>query len=79
MNILGISAYYHDSAAALVRDGDQRLVRDVKGAVRARAIEIEFSDGRVAAQVADEGGAGPARKPSQPKARTPGRGQGSLF
>ena len=22
MNILGISAYYHDSAAALVRDGD---------------------------------------------------------
>jgi len=22
MNILGISAYYHDSAAALIRDGD---------------------------------------------------------
>ncbi|MFM8459615.1 MAG: carbamoyltransferase N-terminal domain-containing protein, partial [Chthoniobacterales bacterium] len=22
MNILGISAFYHDSAAALVRDGD---------------------------------------------------------
>ncbi|NND48770.1 MAG: exodeoxyribonuclease VII large subunit [Rhizobiales bacterium] len=64
---------------ALVRDGDQRLVRDVKGAVRARAIEIEFGDGRVAAEVAGESGPGPARKPSKPKVRPRGGGQGSLF
>ena len=29
MNILGISAYYHDSAAAIVQDGQVRLLDTV--------------------------------------------------
>ena len=37
MNILGVSAFYHDSAACLVRDGD--IVEQVPGVVTSGVLE----------------------------------------
>ena len=45
MRVLGISAYYHDSAAALVRDGETGLVvppEDPAATAKALAVILEY-------------------------------------
>jgi carbamoyltransferase len=61
MNILGISAYYHDSAASLLRDGEiiaaaqeERFSRKKHDArFRKRAAEYCLAEGKVALQEID--------------------------
>ena len=48
MNILGISAYYHDSAAALVRDGDIIAID-----AEARSIDLDVDEAEMARRRAE--------------------------
>ena len=57
---------------AIVRDGDGRVLPDAVAARKVGAVEIEFSDGKAAAQV---GGTGAVKK----KVKPVGDGQASLF
>lgn len=50
---------------ALVRDGSGQPVRSVAAARAARAVEIEFADGRAAAQIGGSKGAGRGRDESE--------------
>ena len=63
----------------LVRDGEQRLVGNVEGALRAKAVEIVFRDGSVSAQVVGGGSKGKSAKASKPAGKSRRGGQGSLF
>ena len=49
MNILGISAYYHDSAACLLQDG--RIVHDSASLARGDDVAITLALGEVGATV----------------------------
>ena len=66
---------------ALVRDEAGKGVRAAASLAGGDGVEIQFSDGRIAARIEGEGGA-PARtkkRPSSPKPRSDGGPQGSLF
>lgn len=86
---------YHSVLArgfALVRDGSGAMVRTAQSVVAGQALEIEFADGRVAADARQDGVRGapqtapssaassaePERKPQTPR-KGSSRGQGSLF
>jgi len=80
--LLGALSYHGVLARgfALVRDGDGKTVRSAVAVAPGMRLDIEFSDGRVAAIAEGGGGETPIATPAKPKVpRAGGGGQGSLF
>jgi exodeoxyribonuclease VII large subunit len=65
---------------ALVRDANRRPLRTAAAISAGMSLEIEFSDGRIAARAENSVAAKPPSSPSKPRGRPTGRsGQGDLF